>query len=319
MGVLQKYQSYTHSKMMAWAILRLLPGLALVSCHGNMFSPPAWWDRGGTNRNIGCGVLNLPDNEYSDKNNGSVWDPNPDCMTLWYSNNVKIPGKASIPDDQTCIHSLHHDDKKEYPWNAPGSAPVFGPCGTLGGWPHGCNGDDNGDFGDCCSGNCDGFALGKNAEDYHWPGIIPTTPWLAGSYQEVQWYVGANHAGGYSYRLCKLPEGGIKHLTEECFQEIPLDFVGDDQWVVYSGHNKRTEIQAKRTSDGTFPHGSMWTANPFLPPYEEGGSIEYGHGQVIDNVKVPAGLEPGEYVLSFRWDCKCTPQVWGSCSNVLII
>ena len=34
----------------------------------------------------------------------------------------------------------------------------------------------------------------------------------------MQWYVSANHAGGYSYRLCKTPERGIKDLTEECFQ-----------------------------------------------------------------------------------------------------
>ena len=25
--------------------------------------------------------------------------------------------------------------------------------------------------------------------------------------------------------------------------------------------------------------------------------------------KVPVDLEPGEYVLSFRWDSKCSPQV----------
>ena len=28
-----------------------------------------------------------------------------------------------------------------------------------------------------------------------------------------------------------------------------------------------------------------------------------------NQVEVPATLEVGEYVLSFRWDCKCTPQV----------
>ena len=37
-------------------------------------------------------------------------------------------------------------------------------------------------------------------------------------FNQVKWYVSANHAGGYSYRLCKMPERGIKDLTEECFQ-----------------------------------------------------------------------------------------------------
>jgi len=307
-------------------ILYLLSGLVLVSSHGNMISPPAWWDRGGTNGEIGCGVLNLPENEFSDAHNGME----PDCMRFWYSNNVKIPGNATIPDDLNqseiaCINQAGHQnnpDRFNYPWHAPGTAPVFSPCGTLGGWPNGCNGDGTGNFGDCCSGNCDGFALGKNAEDYDWPGEIPFTPWLAGSNQEVQWLVGANHAGGYSYRLCKMPEGGIKDLTEECFQEMPLDFVGDEQWVVYAKDlhiGKRTEIQAKRTREGTFPLGSMWTANPFLPAMEEGGDMKFAKGQVIDKVKIPVGLEPGEYVLSFRWDCKCSPQVWAACSNILIM
>ena len=153
------------------------------------------------------------------------------------------------------------------------------------------------------------------------PGHIPVTEWLAGSQQEVKWYVGANHAGGYSYRLCKMPTSGISGLSEKCFQKTPLDFVGHNQWVVYgkdlsSGH--RTKIVANRTTEGTFPAGSMWTANPFRPPHEEGGNSGHGHGQVIDHLKIPGDLEPGSYVLSFRWDCKCSPQVWSVCSNILI-
>ena len=30
-----------------------------------------------------------------------------------------------------------------------------------------------------------------------------------------------------------MPHGGIKDVTEECFQETPLEFEGDDQWVVF--------------------------------------------------------------------------------------
>merc|ERR1712181_195741 len=150
---------------------------------------------------------------------------------------------------------------------------------------------------------------------------IPVTEWLAGSQQEVKWTVNANHAGGYSYRLCKMNHAGIKHLTEECFQEMPLKFAGEHQWVVYNedSSHRRNEILANRTTEGTFPPGSMWTANPLLPPKEEGGSNGRGRGDVIDYVEVPADLEPGEYVLSFRWDCKCTRQVWAACSNILVI
>jgi len=302
----------------------LLPGAALA--HGNMFSPPAWWDRSsssasGTHR--GCGTLGLgTDNEFSEHHNGK----DPDCMQYWYSNGVHIPGEPTIPDSMvqeevTCRHQAGNKDT--HPWFAPGTAPVYGACGTLGGWPEGCHHDGKGHFGDCCSHNCDGFALGKNAEEYHWPGEIPVTEWFAGSYQEVKWQVAANHAGGYSYRLCKMPEEGIRGVTEECFQQTPLEFEGEDQWVVYRADQHdgtRTKVKALRTTEGTFPHGSMWTANPLFPSVEtDPADYDHGQGQVIDYVKVPAELEPGEYILGFRWDCKCSPQVWNVCSNILII
>ena len=88
------------------------------------------------------------------------------------------------------------------------------------------------------------------------------------------------------------------------------------QKIKKSGH--RTELTAKRTTEGTFPPGSMWTANPLLPPKEEDGDSNYGHGHVIDKIAIPSSLEPGDYVLSMRWDCKCSPQVWAFCSNIHI-
>ena len=190
----------------------------------------------------------------------------------------------------------------------------------MGGNPYGCEEDGVGNFGDCCK-NCGYFAMGDMAQNYQWPNM-PVTEWFSGSYQEVAWYCGANHAGGYSYRMCKIPEGGIGDLTEECFQQTPLDFVGEDQWVQYAADRKtghRTELKALQTSEGTFPEGSMWRANPFLPDAEEGGDPDYDHGHITDTVKVPADLEPGEYVVSFRWDSKCTGQVWNGCSTVLIL
>jgi len=304
-----------------------------VSGHGNLVFPLAWWDKhedgwrwdeyGGDNH-LGCGVLDLPDDTEFSIEKGKE----PDCMDYWFSNDVKIPGKATIPDefaqnDITCIHQAghHHDQDKKFPWNSPGTAPVFGPCGSMGGMPDGCDNDGEGHFGNCCSSNCDTFEMGKNAEEYAWHNP-PVTEWKAGSFQEVAWYCNANHAGGYQYRLCKLPRGGIKDVNEECFQQQPLEFVGNKQWVQYlhdrkTGH--RTEVSAQQTTEGTSPSGSMWRLNPLLPHYEEGGSSDYGHGHIIDNVVVPDNLELGDYVLSFRWDSKCTPQVWLSCANIRIV
>merc|ERR1719162_2803870 len=39
---------------------------------------------------------------------------------------------------------------------------------------------------------------------------------------------------------------------------------------------------------------------------------------IVDLVHIPEDLEPGDYVLSFRWDCEQLPQVWGNCADVTI-
>ncbi len=49
----------------------------------------------------------------------------------------------------------------------------------------------------------------------------------------------------------------------------------------------------------------------------------YGFGAFMftmtDTVKVPETLESGQYVLSWRWDCEQTPQVWNSCADITVV
>ena len=39
---------------------------------------------------------------------------------------------------------------------------------------------------------------------------------------------------------------------------------------------------------------------------------------LYDKVEIPGDLEPGSYVLSFRWDTEQTPQVFNSCADIVI-
>ena len=88
---------------------------------------------------------------------------------------------------------------------------------------------------------------------------------------------------------------GISYLTEECFQETSLDFAGEKQWVVYYGFGNRTELDAKRTREGTYLPGSYWTHNPLETSPSTDLHNRMGH--VIDNIEVPTDLEQGEYIL----------------------
>jgi len=38
---------------------------------------------------------------------------------------------------------------------------------------------------------------------------------------------------------------------------------------------------------------------------------------IVDEVVVPS--QPGAYVLSWRWDCEQSPQVWNNCADVVVI
>ncbi len=86
--------------------------------------------------------------------------------------------------------------------------------------------------------------------------------------------------------MCKKPTGYRKNLdlTEECFQNGTLNFVGDTQWIqdasragVGKTHN-RTAIPALRKSEGTFPPGSQWTINPIPGCTGSYGTKDFCHG-----------------------------------------
>ena len=103
------------------------------------------------------------------------------------------------------------------------------------------------------------------------------TEWAAGEEVEITWGISANHGGGYSFRLCPKPER-LVDLTEECFQKLPLSFVGDQSYIQYGDYNgtatpNRTAIPARRTTSGTNPPGSQWAQIP-IPPC----AGTYGHG-----------------------------------------
>jgi len=50
-------------------------------------------------------------------------------------------------------------------------------------------------------------------------------------------------------------------------------------------------------------------------------SLGYTDGfdfSIIDKVLVPKDLEPGEYLLSWRWDCEQSHQIWQNCADITI-
>jgi len=322
--------------------------------HGSMVKPYSWVDTGG---NVGM-------EPYSSCLAGREIDvgiPNygQGVACFWFTNYTFIPGEKTLdPSMSTWPQLFDYGYYDKNPWMAPGSAPIFSPCGAGGGNPNGCPEGSSQDIGEDCPGG--GWSYGPLAQDYYMsPGFpdVVTTEWKAGSVVEAAWATVANHGGGYAYRLCKVPEKGMGALTEECFQQGHLEFSGDMQWVQEGEDvNTRIEFEAVRTKEGTFPEGSQWTRLPIpncLLTEEPGPHFDYGlwdekctHGtqfpppapglfgygqqpppfysptfafSIVDQLVVPDDLAPGDYVLSFRWDCEQTSQVWNQCANIKIV
>jgi hypothetical protein len=112
-------------------------------------------------------------------------------------------------------------------------------------------------------------------------------------------------------------------LTEACFQAHTLAFASNQTEVRFRD-GKSITIPATRTTIGTHPAGSQWTKNPipetaefFAPPFD-GGAGSHWPFSLVDKVELPSSLTPGAYVVSWRWDCELTSQVWTNCGDVTI-
>ena len=123
-----------------------------------------------------------------------------------------------------------------------------------------------------------------------------------------------------------------------------MPFVGNSKLMISDG--SMIELNSVDVSNGTFPVGSAWrmlgipdvagsavSGWAFEPPCHEPGypdhppkfptqgncTGDWTHNVTMyDYLRVPEHLEPGEYVLGFRWDCESSAQIWQSCADVQI-
>ena len=185
---------------------------------------------------------------------------------FWFTQPTSIPGAPTLnssahrPFNVDVADGSAIDWTRRMPWRAPGTAPVLGSgCGVAGGSPY-TNMSDNG-------GNPPpGIAQGADGRT----ALAPKAPtvWKRGGTVEVAWAMMTNHGGGYSWRLC--PNDGHAAVNEACFQQHPLAFAGDRQWIRYGdiwqwGTNRRLpdmEVPLVRVTQGAAPPGSEWARNP---------------------------------------------------------
>lgn len=197
------------------------------------------------------------------------WDPKPGDMKIKSLEGIKIAPNCDNPKTKPTIcdprlrtmntqAECGSPDDIYYwsPWRAPGAAPVIDACGVAGGRHPGMG------IGGAGAAYMN-TSLSKQGDlGSSLPPMKPQAVWKAGSAVEAGWTVSAHHGGGYAYRIA--PAGAP--LSEETFQKMPLDFVGNS--VLRWGGDKTTQIEFDpvskgwQTNVGTIPKGSMWRKFP---------------------------------------------------------
>ena len=317
-------------------MLQQLPLLTLG--HGAMTFPPPrdptfsylWFSQGCS---IGCDCDGNTDYYFSPTDLcGGGWKPTlPDAYRTF--------ANISMPSGQGDFTEYH-------PWRSPGTARPLDSCGLAGGSTK--NNDAAGGFGNMTIAHKQGF----NGSAL--PPVATPAKWQAGATVEVSWTIWANHGGGYVYRLCPAAEG----LTEACFERTILPFVGATQRLRWRSGKEleipatrvaegtypkgsvwsKVPIPACKSFSGGFK-GKGCDTPTFAPPkgcdetcwgYEQcfltlpSGKCNYPLVKtieipaIVDKVMLPKSLKPGKYVVSLRWDCEQTPQIWNQCGDVEI-
>merc|ERR1711934_1229502 len=319
---------HSSSKM----LLAVLPFafLASASAHGGMMWPPTWQD--GFGRPVEAltndSVFSLP--LVKDPNSGRAVKNIKSWLTdQAYTGGVGDEFKGIGPVTNDNNKNLKKDDrcrsgcvKYRNPWAAPGQAPSLGGgCGVFGGNPWGCPaGEDTRPPGSVCGqdkpisrGKRGTSSFGTDARLFDFPQMI-TTEWQVGCIQDVVWTTTGSHRGGYTYRLCKMPNGGRTAITEECFTKNVLEFATN--FTMIKGMNEKGEgtwekFEQTDLSEGTYPEGSVWRP--------VGKYLKSALTLRKDSVVVPSSLSPGDYVLGWRWDGSGGNQVWVSCASMRLV
>lgn len=253
-------------------------------------------------------------------------DPSP-----WYTTKTNCPGHKT---SQECAFGFGTGG---CPFDCPGEADVIASCGVL----RPSEAEDT--CGKNSSDNPWNKTIGKNiwCDGRRYLGARGQTTWEAGSVVEVGWTMRANHQGASGFRLCKRDsvgqDTGNDGPTEKCFQANHLKYA-TNQTCIQCPTNHTTSTKCFAANDRVGKNGNVYResiSHTCTNGHQQSdfcnGEIDYPcftqssvqslHEQgfsLVDKVIVPE-LPEGNYVLSWRWDCQMTPQVWMNCADIKIV
>jgi hypothetical protein len=253
--------------------------------------------------------------------------------------------------------SKHGDFTKYNPWRAPGKAPVVDSCGVASGYKPGASGSKGAEIPAGYEMFSKGSEVLPEIETTYWrAGGTAVVGWAIAAQHGGGYayrlcpknekpteacfqahhltFANSNTSIRYDdgsrddYKIATTdffsPEGQQwrRNPIPGCACDVGLSCgrKGKDDNRNHHGHLEGyvdfTPYAQHASPTADCPHGTM-----FEPGWGEGTNPGFLVGSpkpwsIIDEVHVPN--QPGEYILSWRWDCEETAQVWSSCADITI-
>lgn len=208
-------------------------------------------------------------------------------------------------------------------------------------------------------GRAAGYPRGFKGTDIKQPKDVEPAMWEAGSTITVSHAYSINHGGGYQYRVCPKSQGkltedcfqknplrfasntSVIHWEDGSRPDATIPATDISEGVLPVGATWRRNPIPACNCDANDACGEPDDKTGQVPENQKQYENRTGYGpqcptglqfdplcegcygwdeisfSIVDEVVAPS--EPGQYMLSWRWDCEQSPQVWNSCADILVV
>merc|ERR1712048_1288175 len=107
-------------------------------------------------------------------------------------------------------------------------------------------------------------------------------------------------------------------LEEHLVQAIGLDPTGQAEAWEQESANTSVGVQGLPFSPPSLDGKVVEAVTPLIGYSPMNGELWLDDLLLVDQIQIPNDLPEGDYILSFRWDCEQTSQVWNQCASIKI-
>jgi len=106
------------------------------------------------------------------------------------------------------------------------------------------------------------------------------------------------------------------NLTERISEFTHSPMYGGDVWFKQESCRQMCAMSKPVIVDGRRVLGPCDKVQFPSPVDNLSGFGNLGNFSIVDKVEIPSTMEPGEYLMSWRWDAEQSSQIWQNCADI---